>query len=260
MRLKICHLYPDLMNLYGDRGNVLVICRRATWRGIGVDLDQVSIRDRVRFTDYDFVFLGGGTDLDQELVRKDMVVKGPLLVDAAENGVTILSICGGYHLLGRYCQAQDGMVLPGAGLFDVYTVAGEKRLRGNVLLQITPALQSEINAYNPQALTTLVGFENHSDHTFPGSEAQPLGKVLKGNGNNGNDRTEGAWYKNAFGTYLHGPFLAKNPHFADLLLLRALSRRYGVVSLSSLDDTLEEHAHNVMKKRLTVKSLIPRLL
>lgn len=254
MRLRVCHLYPDLLNLYGDRGNVLIICRRAAWRGIQVELDAVSLNDRVRFAGYDLIFLGGGADLEQGLVSRDLEKKGPFLVEAAEAGVVILSICGGYQLLGRYYRARDGTVLPGVGLFDLYTEAGGKRLKGNILLQLAPELQNEIRQiYGRGAAgppSTLVGFENHSGRTFLGGSVRPLGRVLRGSGNNGEDRSEGVWYKNAFGTYLHGPFLAKNPHFADLLLRRALARRCGEVLLAPLDDTLELHAHDVMKKRL----------
>ncbi|HHW41323.1 MAG TPA: glutamine amidotransferase [Syntrophomonadaceae bacterium] len=250
MRLRICHLYPDLLNLYGDRGNVLIIRRRAAWRGVEVELDQISLQDRVRFTDYDLVFLGGGADQDQGLVSRDMERKGPLLVEAAEEGVVILSICGGFQLLGRYYRAQDGGVLPGVGLFDVYTEAGRRRLKGNILIETEADLREEMERCSPGALSTLVGFENHSGRTFLGDGARPLGRVLKGNGNNGEDRAEGARYKNAFGTYLHGPFLSKNPHFADLLIARALARRHGEVSLAPLDDSLEWHAHRVVKERL----------
>ncbi|MDN5376204.1 MAG: hypothetical protein PWQ39_1244 [Thermacetogenium sp.] len=250
MRLKVCHLYPDLLNLYGDRGNVLIICRRAEWRGIDVELDRISLGDRVNFTDYDFVFLGGGADQEQGLVSRDLKEKGPLLREAVEQGVVVLSICGGYQLLGRYYRARDGSLLPGVGLFDVHTEAGEKRLRGNILLEVEPALLKEMEQVGCRPLPTLVGFENHSGRTFLGEGASPLGRVLKGKGNNGKDRTEGACYRNAFGTYLHGPLLSKNPHFADLLIARALSRRHGEVRLEPLDDGLEIYAHDAVKKRL----------
>jgi hypothetical protein len=255
----VCHLYPDLLNLYGDRGNVLIFCRRAEWRGIEVQLDLVSLPDRVRFTDYDFIFTGGGADLDQGLVSKDMERKGPLLIDAVENGVALLCICGGYQLLGRYYRAQDGATLPGVGLFDLYTEAGSRRLKGNILLELDPQLQKDIKEsdtcdnrgqHEVRIMSTLVGFENHSGRTFLGEVVRPLARVIRGNGNNGDDATEGVSYKNAFGTYLHGPFLSKNPHFADLLIARALSRRYGSVDLASLDDTLEIKAHRVMERRL----------
>lgn len=141
-------------------------------------------------------------------------------------------------------------MLPGVGLFDIYTEAGHKRLKGNILLEAEPDLQVEMKSCNPRAFPTLVGFENHSGRTFLGSRAKPIGRVQRGNGNNGKDRTEGVYYKNAFGTYLHGPFLSKNPHFADLLIKRALARRYGSVLLAPLDDSLEWQAHEIMKRRL----------
>lgn len=250
MRLRICHLYPDLLNLYGDRGNVLVLYQRAVWRGIRAEVDLISIHDRVRFSDYDIIFLGGGADQEQRLVSRDMEKKGPLLVEAAEEGAVILSICGGFQLLGRYYRSQDGSVLPGVGVFDVYTEAGEKRLRGNILIEPVSELRKEIASYNSMVSSALLGFENHSGRTFLGEGVKPLGRVIRGYGNNGRDRAEGAWYKNAFGTYLHGPFLSKNPHFADLLIGRALKRRYGEVSLAPLDDSLEWEAHRVMKRRL----------
>ena len=250
MRIRVCHLYPDLLNLYGDRGNVLIFCRRAEWRGIEVQLDLISLSDQVRFTDYDFIFTGGGADLDQGLVSKDLEMRGPLLIDAVEHGVALLCICGGYQLLGRYYRAQDGATLPGVGLFDLYTEAGSRRLKGNILLDLDPELKGGIMPCRGQQLDTLVGFENHSGRTFLGETVRPLARVIRGNGNNGDDGTEGVNYKNAFGTYLHGPFLSKNPHFADLLIARALFRRHGSVDLAPLDDTLEINAHRVMERRL----------
>jgi CobQ-like glutamine amidotransferase family enzyme len=250
MQIKVCHLYPDLLNLYGDRGNVLIFCRRAEWRGIEVQLDLISLQDRVRFTDYDFIFVGGGADVEQGLVSRDLDNKGPLLIDAVEQGVALLSICGGYQLLGRFYRAQDGTTLPGVGLFDLYTEAGNNRLRGNILLNLSPDLCTGAGTSTGQQLTTLVGFENHSGRTFLGDSVQPLARVVKGNGNNGRDGTEGVCYKNAFGTYSHGPFLSKNPHFADLLITRALSRRYGSVDMVPLDDTMEINAHRVIEERL----------
>jgi len=250
VRLRVCHLYPDLLNLYGDRGNVLVLCRRAAWRGIRVELEAVSLGECVRFTDYDLVFVGGGADLEQGLVARDLSRKGPYLIEAAQAGVVILSICGGYQLLGRFYRTREGREIPGIGLFDIHTEAGEKRLKGNVLLEADPELVAEMRRINPGAPATLVGYENHSGRTFLGSGVRPLGRLLKGYGNNGGDSGEGAWIKNAFGTYLHGPLLSKNPHFADLFICRALSRRYGEVSLAPLDDSLELQAHEVAKNRL----------
>jgi len=249
MHLKVCHLYSDLLNLHGDRGNVLIFCRRAEWRGIRVELDLITRHEKVSLQSYDFIFLGGGTDQGQELVSRDLQAKGPFLLEAAESGAVILGISAGYQLLGRSYQRADGALLPGVGLFDLYTEAGTEMLRGNILLEIAADIQQEIEGIG-SSLTTLIGFENHAGRTYLGKNAKPLANVLKGYGNNGEDGTEGACYKNAFGTYLHGPLLAKNPHLADLLIAKALSRRYGQVPLQPLDDHLELSAHNIMKKRL----------
>ncbi len=218
-------------------------------------LDLISLPDRVRFIDYDFIFVGGGADLEQGLVSRDLEQKGPFLLEAAEEGVAMLSICGGYQLLGRYYRARDGGVLPGVGLFDLYTEAGSRRLKGNILLQLVKELRVESDRIRSgqspsEQMGTLVGFENHSGRTFLGESVQPLARVIRGNGNNGEDGAEGVSYRSAFGTYLHGPFLSKNPHFADLLIARALQRRHGSVDLAPLDDALEIHAHRVMEGRL----------
>lgn len=249
MHLKVCHLYPDLLNLYGDRGNLLIFCRRAEWRGIRVKLDLITRHEQVSLKSYDFIFLGGGTDQGQELVSRDLQAKGPFLLEAAESGAAVLGICAGYQLLGRFYRRADGTMLPGAGLFDLYTETGKGRLRGNILLETAPELQDQIEQTG-LSLTTLIGFENHSGRTYLGENSRPLATVLKGQGNNGEDGTEGACYKNAFGSYLHGPLFAKNPQLADLLIAKALSRRYGQVPLQPLDDQLELYAHHIMKKRL----------
>ncbi len=248
MKLKICHLYPDLLNLHSDQGNMLIFCRRAEWRGIQVEIDYISLPEKVHFTDYDFIFLGGGTD--QGPVYKDLLEKGPFLLEAVENGSVLLSICLGYQLLGLSFKKQDGTVLPGVGIFDAYTEEVPERLQGNILLETAPDLQDEIKRLGGAPLDTLIGFENHPGRTYLGKKAQPLGRVIKGHGNNGEDKTEGARYKNALGTYLHGPLLSKNPHLADLLLTKALYRSSGDVHLDPLNDDLEIYAHNVMKKRL----------
>lgn len=248
MQLRACHLYPDLFNLYGDRGNLMVFCRRAEWRGIQVGVDEVSLGEMVYFTDYDFVFLGGGAEQYLDLVVKDLQCKGPYLVDAVEQGAVLLSICLGFQVLGQYLSTQDGIEFPGVGVFDAHTETGASRLQGDILIDAASDYQDELKRVGGSTLTTIVGFENHSGRTFLG-EAQPFGTVIKGKGNNGQDKTEGAVYKNAFGTYLHGPLLAKNPHLADLLLTKALSRK-GEVKLTPLNDELEFYAHNVIKKRL----------
>lgn len=228
--LKLCYLYPDLMNLYGDRGNVIAIKKRCQWRGIEVSVHKVGIGDNVDFNDYDIVFMGGGQDREQNLMSEDLLnVKAPSLKDAAENGVVILAVCGSYQLLGNYYRAQNGTVIPGMGLLDVYTESGKNRLVGNVVVQLDSG-------------EMIVGFENHSGRTYLGEKVKPLGKVLVGNGNNGVDGYEGAVYKNVFGTYIHGPLLPKNPVLTDMLISRALARR-GINELIPLDDEVENMAH-----------------
>ncbi|HHY29587.1 MAG TPA: glutamine amidotransferase [Syntrophaceticus sp.] len=250
MRIRVCHLYPDLFNLHGDRGNLIVLCRRAEWRGIQVDVDDVSLGEKSSFIDYDFIFLGGGAEQYLDIVVKDLQVKKPCLLEAVEEGTVLLGVSLGFQVLGAHFSAQDGTVFPGAGIFDAHAEAKVDRMKGNILLELAADLQEEVRRVGDTPLTTVVGYENHSGRTFLG-DAQPVGSVLKGWGNNGEDKTEGAVYKNAFGTYLHGPLLAKNPHLADLLLARALSRKgESEIRLTPLNDDLEIYAHNVIKKRL----------
>ncbi|MCX7796153.1 MAG: glutamine amidotransferase [bacterium] len=234
LELVICHLYPDLMNLYGDRGNISVLVKRAQWRGIDVKVISVSIGDDIS-SDVDFFFMGGGQDREQRLLAPDLVHrKGDKLRKLAEEGVVFLGICGGYQLFGHYYKPKNNPRLEGIGILDVYTEAGDKRFIGNVFAR------SKLSGYED---FTLVGFENHSGRTYLSRDANPLGEIIKGYGNNGTDKFEGAWQRNVFGTYLHGPLLPKNPWFADFLLEKALSNKYGNIKLSPLDDTLELKAH-----------------
>lgn len=235
MRLSICHMYPDLMNTYGDRGNVLALHKRADRRGIFVEVTPVSLGDRADFDRFDLIFFGGGQDKDQKRIALDLSgEKGTRLADAARRGVVVLAVCGGYQLLGNYYRTQDGEELPGVGLFDAFTAGGTDRLTGNVVIQCRLPLAG---------MPTIVGFENHSGRTFLGPQAMPLGRVLAGHGNNGQDGLEGCVSGNAFGTYLHGPLLPRNPHLADYLIGQALSARYGAVTLPPLQDDLEVRAH-----------------
>lgn len=245
MKLVIGHLYPDLMNTYGDRGNIVALVMRARWRGIEVEIMPISLGETPDLSRVDLFFFGGGQDKEQRLVSQDLVQykKGPL-TEAVENGTVALGVCGGYQLLGKYYRTGTGEELPGVGVLDVVTEAGDQRFIGNVVLQTALPLGE---------LTTLVGFENHSGRTYLGSGVRPLGKVLVGYGNNGRDGQEGCIYKNAFGTYLHGPLLPKNPHFTDYLIKTALSRRYGPVELPPLDDTLELRAHQAAIANARVK-------
>lgn len=241
MQLTIAHLYPELLNLYGDCGNILVLLQRARWRGIAAKVEAISLGDKLQPERYDLYFLGGGADREQLVVGQDLPTKAAALKEAVDAGAVLLAICGGYQLLGAYYRTRVGETIPGVGLFSVYTVAGTRRLEGNIAVAV-PFLPAE---------QPVVGFENHSGQTFflpPGEapadgQAKPLGRVLYGFGNNEQEGVEGARYKNAFGTYLHGPLLAKNPGLADYLLSLALARRYGQVPLRRLDDELELQAN-----------------
>ncbi len=241
LRLTLVHLYPDLMNVYGDRGNIIALRQRCAWRGIELDVQPVSLADRLSGRACDLIFFGGGQDREQAVVSPDFVErKGEEIREAVEDGAVLLSVCGGYQLLGHTYTTFDGRQLAGVGVFDVRSVPGDRRAIGNVVIETDLA-------GTPR---TLVGFENHSGRTYLGPGNRPLGRVLSGGGNNGEDGTEGAVYRNAFGSYLHGSLLPKNPWFADLLIERALRRRYGPDAvLSPLDDALEERAHDGVVRR-----------
>ncbi len=243
--LRLCHLYPDLLNLYGDRGNISVLVRRARWRGIAVEVAEVPAGTPLRAGDHDLYFIGGGEDRQQALAARDLQSgKGEVLREAVEAGAVLLAVCGGYQLMGHFYRSAEGAELPGVGLLDLTTSHPGKRrprLIGNIVVRWEPPA-----AGMP---STLVGFENHGGRTRLGPGARPLGRVVAGGGNNGEDGTEGAVYRNAFGTYLHGPLLPKNPWFADHLIALALRRRHGEVPLVPLDDDLEAAAHRTALRR-----------
>jgi CobQ-like glutamine amidotransferase family enzyme len=230
--LRILHLYPEVMNLYGDRGNLMALRARCCWHGIEPIVREAGLGDLVDFAGLDLVVMGGGQDREQRLVARDLA--GPVglrLRDAVEDGLCVLAVCGSYQLLGTSYATAAGESLGGAGIFDVTTEPGPGRLVGHVAVAVG------------EEARVLAGFENHAGRTFLGPGAMPLGRVIRGYGNNGRDGTEGAVYRNAFGTYLHGPVLPANPWFADHLLSLALQRRYGVAGLGPLDDSLELAAH-----------------
>ena len=243
LRLTLVHLYPDLMNVYGDRGNIITFRRRCAWRGIELDVQPVTLGDRLTPGTSDVIFFGGGQDREQAVISPDFVSeKGQAVREAVEDGAVVLAVCGGYQLLGHTYTTVDGQELPGAGVFDVRSVPGTRRHIGNLV--------AEANLDGTPR--TLVGFENHSGQTYLGPGVTPLAKVLQGGGNNGEDGTEGAVYKDAYGCYLHGSLLPKNPWLADRLLSRALRRRYGdeaMAVMTPLDDTLEERAHAAVVNR-----------
>jgi len=241
MQLRIGHMYPAQMNIYGDRGNITSLVQRCRWRGIEVRLDAIHPGMNVMWHELDICFFGGGQDSGQALIAHDFVTRhGQNLRAAVNDGMVMLAICGGYQLLGNYFLTHTGEKLPGVGALDVHTVGGDVRLIGNLAVAV------ELNI-TPH---TLIGFENHSGRTYVGSDARPLGRVLAGAGNNGLDGSEGAYVHNTFGCYLHGSLLPKNPHFADYLILTALTRRYGHAQLAPLDNHIELHAHQHMLARV----------
>ena len=241
MELKICHMYPDVLNLYGDRGNILCMDRRLAWRGIGCEVTKLPIGSQARLSDYDLVFIGGGQDFEQQVLLEDLHRgKDREIRAAVEDGMPFLTICGGYQMLGAYYETYDGQRCDFIGALDLYTVGSRERMIGNYKFELAPESGGSI----------VVGFENHSGKTRLGSGLQPLGTVLAGYGNNGEDTTEGARYKNVFGTYSHGPLLPKNPAFCDFILLTALQRKYGAAELAPLDDAAEIAAHDAMAARL----------
>jgi CobQ-like glutamine amidotransferase family enzyme len=227
--LRVCSLYPELMNIYADRGNIAVLRARCEWRGIGFELAASSLGEPLDADSHDLFYMGGGQDRDQEAVALDMTeTKRAPLHAAADRGAVVLAVCGGYQLLGTGYQLGD-QELPGVGLVDLQTVREEgPRLIGNC------AIEADLGA-GPRIIA---GFENHGGRTYLGEGEQPLGRVLKGHGNNGRDGTEGVRRGNVVGTYLHGPLLPKNVWLADRLIELALG-----IELEPLDDRLEEAAH-----------------
>ncbi len=226
--LRIGHLYPDLMSIYGDRGNVLTLVQRARWRGIDAEVRAFTAGERFDAEWPDVWFFGGGQDQGQDVVSRDLAgPNGAALRRSLEAGATALSVCGGYQLLGREYVPEEGPAIPGLAVIDATTRAGRRRFVGNLLVD------------GPGG--PLIGFENHSGRTYLGAAARPLGRVVVGHGNNGEDRTEGAVQGRVIGCYLHGSVLPKNPWLADRLIGWGLERRHGPVDLAPLDDR-EEHA------------------
>lgn len=227
MILEIAHLYPDLLNLYGDSGNVRCLQKRCEWRNIECRVHPLVSGADFDFDKYDIIFIGGGQDSEQSVVLNDLTDrKVNSLQNAVNVGKTVLAICGGYQLLGKYYETHDGKRMNFTGILDFYTVGREKRLIGNYEFKTKDKIR-------------IIGFENHSGRTYLGDGVSPLGRVIKGFGNNGKDKTEGVRFKNTFCSYCHGPMLPKNPDFADLLIKSALETKYGKAELEPLDCTLE---------------------
>jgi hypothetical protein len=228
--LRIAHLYAQFLNIYGDRGNIITLMQRARWRGINATTQAVGLGEELDADHFDLFFIGGGQDKQQQTIAQDLRRHQESLKKAVDGGAVILAVCGGYQLLGHYYKPHEGEELKGISLVDAHTVAGNRRMIGNVVVKREDG-------------STLVGFENHSGKTFLGKDVSPLGKVAVGNGNNGDDGAEGCAHGTVYGTYLHGSILPKNPLFADELLEKALRRRHPGIKLEPLDDTAENAAH-----------------
>ncbi len=232
MKLTISHLYPQLLNMYSDRGNIMTLCYRMEQRGIDTEVVQYGIDDSIDLDNTDIIYLGGGTDREQQLVCDKLRLMRQDIIRYAENGGCILATCGGFEMLGKNLSGSDGI-----GLLDIYTEYSNSRYTGDVVL--TCDLIGD----------TVAGFENHNGRIYTGDYA-PLGKVLYGKGNNGDDGKEGVVYKNVIGTYLHGPLLPKNPKLADYIIKCALDKKYGTdTELEPIDDTCENMARNYIINR-----------
>ncbi len=271
--LTIGWLYPDLMSTYGDRGNVLTLEKRCLDRGINVKIKPISVETPAKeLLSCDLLFMGGAQDVQQEIVAQDLKKeKGKILASMIEDEIPGLYICGAYQFLGKYYKDADGTIIDGLGVFDLHTIhPGNtvKRLTGDIAVRVENITPSFYSSSDPELVegesrsqfstssndTILVGFENHGGRTYLGDNIKPLAKVVKGYGNNGEDTTEGAIYKNALGSYFHGPLLPKNPNLADFLIKTALEKKYKeAIQLTPLDDTLEQKAKQFIAKRLGVK-------
>lgn len=252
--LTIAYLYPKSMNIYGDYGNILTLQKRCEWRGIKIKIDEIEIGDNYDFTKADMVFAGGGQDKSQLRIAKDLQTRKINIKKAVESNVIFLLICGSYQLFGHYFLTSENTKIHGISILDIYTKASNQRKIGNVIIRVEAIHELPLQ-------NTLVGFENHSGNTFINQivethcnaslpKTEPLGKIIKGFGNNGQDGNEGARYRNVFGTYLHGSLLPKNPYFADYLIKLALERKYKKeIALEKLDDEIENQAHAFILKQ-----------
>lgn len=239
--LNICHLYPDILNLYGDGGNITAMQKRMEWRGFSAKITEVFVGEKFNPNDFDIFFMGGGQDFEQSVLLEDLKGgKSKDIISAVEDEKVFLTICGGYQLLGQYRKDLKGEQTDFLGALDIYTIDQKKRFVGDFKFKLTDS----------DGGNEIIGFENHSGLTYLGDKVKPLGNIIKGFGNNGKDGTEGARYKNVFASYSHGPLLPKNPQLCDLILKTALLRKYPNVSLDALDDNFELNAYRFMQDRL----------
>ncbi len=240
MELKILWMYHDLMDLYGDKGNIETLRYRASKRGINVVVDTCTLQEKRNIEDYDIFFLGGGADKEQTLIYKDLLARKESILKAKESGTAFLLICGGYQLFGQYYLDQDGQKIDGLGIYDYYTESSDRdhRCIGNIVV--------EANIHDKKV--TVVGFENHGGRTYHNYET--LGNVVVGYGNNDDDKKEGLLYNNLIGTYLHGPILPKNPNVTDYLIKAALDNKYGNYDFIDLNNDIELSANKHMVELL----------
>jgi lipid II isoglutaminyl synthase (glutamine-hydrolysing) len=241
MTIRICHLYPKLLSVAGDRGNLLALTRRCAWRGIGTSVTEADVGVTPDFTEFDLILLHGGQDCEMRVAARDLATKAGSLREAIEGGAVVLAVCAGYQLLAKYYAPADGAPITGIGVLDAVTEGGGTRFMSHI------AVECDLGQGRQR---TLVGFENHSGRTYLGPGADPLGRVIAGSGNNGQDGTEGARYREVYATYLHGPVLPKNPWLTDHLIARALQHRYrdtemrdSLDALETLEDQTEAAAH-----------------
>jgi lipid II isoglutaminyl synthase (glutamine-hydrolysing) len=238
VRIRVGHLYPDYLNIYADRGNIAVLTQRAAARGHELEVRSLGMRDEVPVGGIDLFYVGGGQDREQALVAHDLATKAEPLREAVDGGAAFLAVCGGYQLLGRFYRDVSGTEQPGIGLLPLHTVAEPRRMIGDVLLDCEWAGE------------TLAGFENHAGRTILDDDAEPLGRVVAGFGNDGRSGYEGCRYRRVYGTYLHGPLLPRNPWFADHLLAEAIAHAGSSdTALEPLADDLEREAHRVSADR-----------
>ena len=242
MKVRVGHLYPDYLNIYADRGNMAVLARRAAWRGLELEVSLIGLGDTLPRGEHDLLYVGGGQDREQALIAPDIAARGDTLREAIAGGAAVLAVCGGYQLLGRFYRDRYGDELPGAGVLPLHTIAGDRRMIGDVLLECR---------LEPGERRTLAGFENHAGRTFLDEGAEPLGRVIAGFGNDGTSGVEGCRVGRVIGTYLHGPLLPRNPWLADWLLAQSVAHRTGgdPPVFDPLPDTLELEAHAVSAAR-----------
>ena len=241
MRVVVGHFYPDYLNIYADRGNIAVLASRARWHGFDLDVRPIGIGERTPVGDVDLDYIGGGQDREQAMIAPDFAARGEALAEEVARGVAVLAVCGGYQLLGRFYRDRAGQELPGAAVLPLHTAAGDRRMIGDVLLDCE---------LEPGPRQLLAGFENHAGRTILDEDAQPLGRVVAGFGNDGQSGFEGCRLGRAIGTYLHGPLLPRNPWLADWLLAQAIGHRTGrAPTFHSLPDELEGEALAVSAAR-----------